>query len=283
MDSLAQLNAMRWDLDGDGAPAAASAAAYAAAFTDRRPGMGCPSGCVGYELAADLDFDQDGDGARNDTYNAGSGWQPIGDQSSQFTATFEGNGHTVANLFINRGSTDNVGLFGYTGSAAVVRNVGLTDVNVSGRFQVGGLVGWSEGSVTASYATGSVSGAISVGGLVGYNFLSVTASYAGVSVSGSSNTAGGLVGWNQGTITAGYATGSVTGVTGASEAGGLVGENSGTVTASYATGSVTADRDAGGLVGEQQRRHHQQLPQLGDLGALVRHRHGRQQRQQLAR
>ena len=78
-----------------------------------RPNPGCPSGCVGYELTADLDFDEDGDGTRNDTYNTGSGWQPIGDSSqSEFNAVFEGNGHAIANLFINRGATDGVGLFG---------------------------------------------------------------------------------------------------------------------------------------------------------------------------
>ena len=249
VDSLAKLNAMRWDLDGDGTPAAANAADYASVFPDRRTGMGCPSGCAGYELTADLDFDEDGDGARNDTYNAGSGWQPIGNASNKFTAAFEGNGHTIANLFINRVSTDNVGLFGYTGDSSVIRNVGLTDVNVSGRYQVGALVGWSDGSVTASYATGTVTGAVSVGGLVGASFRSsVTASYATASVTGGSNTAGGLVGWNQGTVAASYATGSVTS---AREAGGLVGANdSGAITASYATGRVTADSDAGGLVGD---------------------------------
>ena len=248
VDSLVKLNAMRWDLEGDGAPAAANATDYGAAFPDRRPGMGCPSGCSGYELTADLDFDEDRDGTRNDTYNTGSGWRPIGNVSNQFTAAFEGNGHTIANLFIDRDATDNVGLFGYTGSGAVIRNLGLTDVNVSGRFQVGGLVGWNDGSVTASYVMGSVSGTNSVGGLAGYNFLSVTASYAAGSVSAGTNTVGGLVGWNQGTITAGYATGSVSAVS--NTAGGLVGDNSGSVTASYATGNVTADSNAGGLAGD---------------------------------
>ena len=170
MDSLAQLNAMRWDLDGDGAPAVANAADYAAAFPDRLASMGCPSGCSGYELTADLDFDTNSDGSADsgDAYwNAGSGWQPIGDQSSQFTATFEGNGHEIANLFISRDTTHNVGLFGYTGSSSDIRNVGLTDVSVSGSTHVGGLVGSSGGSITASYATGSVSGSVG-GGLVGY-------------------------------------------------------------------------------------------------------------------
>ena len=58
---LAQLNAIRWDLDGDGV---ASDAGYATAFPDAPTSdMGCPaSGCTGYELMADLDLDTDGSG-----------------------------------------------------------------------------------------------------------------------------------------------------------------------------------------------------------------------------
>ena len=57
---LAQLNAIRWDLDGDGV---ASEAGYATAFPDAPADMGCPAtGCTGYELTADLDLDTDGSG-----------------------------------------------------------------------------------------------------------------------------------------------------------------------------------------------------------------------------
>ena len=140
-------------------------------------------------------------------WNSGSGWQPIGDSSTQFTATFEGNGHVIANLFIDRGSTNHIGLFGSTGSAAVIRNVGLTGVSVSGNQYVGGLLGRNEGAVTASYAAGSVSGGLDVGGLVGWNQGTITASYATASASGRQYI-GGLVGQNyNGSVTAGYATG----------------------------------------------------------------------------
>ena len=74
ISNLAQLNAMRWDLDGDGAvDNAANAAAYAAAFPARKPALGCPDTadadtnpgpCLGYELKANLDFDTNGDGDR---------------------------------------------------------------------------------------------------------------------------------------------------------------------------------------------------------------------------
>ena len=100
--TLAQLDAVRHDLDGDGVPAGAGAAAsgatapgaaagsgaaavagaaaHAAAFAEAAEGMGCPAaGCLGYELAADLDFDterQRRSGHRDAFWNGGAGWRP---------------------------------------------------------------------------------------------------------------------------------------------------------------------------------------------------------------
>ena len=105
VSNLEQLNAIRWDLDGDGSP---SDTAYDSAYPDAISGMGCPvSGCLGYELVADLDFDANGDGEpdEGDAYwNNGAGWLPIGHTSEGFWATFDGNGHTISNLSILRGS-----------------------------------------------------------------------------------------------------------------------------------------------------------------------------------
>ena len=89
VDSLAKLNAIRWDLDGDGA---STDAGYALAFPTPATGMGCPDtdsdaatpNCLGYELTADPDFDTHGnDGAVTsadvDYWDSGKGWMPIGD------------------------------------------------------------------------------------------------------------------------------------------------------------------------------------------------------------
>ena len=212
---LAQLNAIRWDLDGDGV---ASDAGYATAFPDAPADMGCPdTGCTGYELMADLDLDTDGSGtvdAADDYWNEGSGWAPLGDSTTAFTATFNGNGQAITHLFISRGTTDYVGLFGKTGSDSVVRQVGLPDVAVTGQSYVGGLVGWNEGSVTSSHAGGQVTGtSIDTGGLVGWSTHRITTSYATAAVTGGGLDAGGLVGGNgqNARITASYATGAVTG------------------------------------------------------------------------
>ena len=57
-------------------------------------------------------------------WNSGAGFLPIGDSTNMFTGSLDGRGHKITNLFINRGGTDYVGLFGYVGSGGVVENVG---------------------------------------------------------------------------------------------------------------------------------------------------------------
>ncbi|MCY3913922.1 MAG: cadherin domain-containing protein [Chloroflexi bacterium] len=254
--NLAQLHAIRWDLDGNGF---ATEAGYAAAFPNAPSGMGCRTGCTGYELTADLDIDTNGNGVADagDAYwNDGAGWSPIGTASRPLTATFEGNGHVIANLFIARGETDDVGLFGRIGTGGVIRNVGLRGADVTGRNDTGGLVGENNpGTIQASYVSGTVTGNDHIGGLVGRNHGHIRASYASGAVEGDDQV-GGLAGYSgvNTTITASYASSSVTGVASASyqNHGGLVGRNDGRITASYAWGRVTEMHgSAGGLVGSK--------------------------------
>ena len=231
--NLAQLDAIRYDLNGDGLVDGATWRPYYSAYPMGALGMGCPSdGCTGYELTGNLDFDTNasGDADMGDTYwNAGAGWEPIGEADDPFTADFEGDGHTIANLFINRETEDGVGLFGASNRSAM-RGIGLTGVDVTGDDRVGGLLGDSVyGSVVDSSATGRVSGTDEVGGLVGRTSGRVLRSSAAVNVSGE-DAVGGLVGLNLDSfssfdgakIAGSYATGSVTGQ---SSVGGLVGSN----------------------------------------------------------
>ena len=256
--NLDQLNAIRYDLDGDGL-LITNIEAYNAAFPRPSSGsMGCPNdACSGYELAASLSFDTNGNGQidQGDQYwNDGHGWVPIGVHNAPFNATFDGGGFTISDLFIHRPSSSHNGLFGAADAGSNIRQVRLASVNVTGRYQVGGLVGYNRNGaeVVSSYSTGTVQGEDDVGGLVGRNQGngSITASYSNGSVAASDESAGGLVGLNSdATITASYATGSVNGRV---DVGGLVGTNHGdaTVTASYATGDVNGSANVGGLVGE---------------------------------
>ena len=247
--SLAQLHAMRWDLDGNGY---GSHASYAAAFPHAATRMGCPAtGCEGYELTTDLDFDTDGSGAvdAGDAYwNGGRGWEPIGNEDTQFNGTFHGNGYTIAHVFIDRGNTDYVGLFGRAGWQSVIHGVGLRAVDVTGADYAAGLAGYNNGKIRGSYVSGTVRGDWRSGGLVGLNSSghgAISTSYSTVHVIGGEYT-GGLVGYNVGSVTASYASGAVTG---GDRIGGLVGRNDGTINASFATGRVTGGRYLNGLVG----------------------------------
>ena len=249
VSTLAQLDAMRYDLNGDGWVDGTTWRPYFTAFDQGAAGMGCPDGCVGYELAADLDFDTDADGdvdEGDDYWNAGDGWDPIGDSTTPFDTTFKGSRRTVSHLFIDRDDEDAAGLFGATGPSSLILRLGLVDTDVTGEGSVGGLVGEGAGEIRSSYVTGHVSGADMVGGLVGHNFGDVTASYASVAVTADAQ-GGGLVGVNalDGRIRACYATGRVSG----EDVGGLVGANDGSVAASYATGRVLGTDDVGGVAG----------------------------------
>ena len=259
---LEQLDAVHWDLNGDGRQdTGAPDAAYAAAFPNPAPGMGCVSRCNGYELTRDLDFDSAASYAsgvvnqawRERTGERWGGWSPIGSglyelntwrPDDRFAATFDGNGHTVFNLYINSGQ-GGIGLFGYTAPTSLIRGVGLASVDVSGTSPIGGLAGKNNGAIIDSFATGIVTGYSHVydgpdgyGGLVGHNTGSILTSHAEVDVLGS-HAVGGLVGKNDGTIGTSYATGDVSGDF--IKVGGLVGEaTSGSIAACYATGRVSS-------------------------------------------
>jgi hypothetical protein len=175
-------------------------------------------------------------------------------QGTQYAGVFDGNGHTISNLTINASTQDFIGLFGYVNSAGQVRNLGVVNVTITGRYMVGGLAGRNDGLLTSCYATGSVTGINDyIGGLAGRNAGSITSCYATDSVGGDWDI-GGLVGYNHGTLSNCYAAGTVT--ASAYSAGGLVGYNgddspgSGMILNCHAAGNVTASSDsAGGLVG----------------------------------
>ena len=266
VNNLEQLSAIRYDLDGNGtADSADSAEAYARAFTTSGTEVVCAGNCAGYELFRSLDFD-DADsyasGIVNTVLITGTGWLPIGTRTHGFNTTFDGNEHTISNLYIDRtGMLNNpgaVGLFGAVGESGVVREIGLVDVDVTGVGYAGGLVGDNSGTISASYATGAVAGRYQVGGLAGRNVggtISGSHATGAVTGTGSSDYVGGLVGDNQsgGTISDSYATGAVTGsdrVGGlAGSNGRLAGNNYGTISGSHATGAVAGGYQVGGLVG----------------------------------
>ena len=132
-------------------------------------------------------------------------WTPIGNTSTPFMGSFEGNNFSISGLSIHAESSSYQGLFGAIGQDAEIANLGLLDLNVTGYGYVGALVGRNAGTVHNCSATGNIVGSGSnVGGLVGYNANTATVqnSYATGSVNSSGNYVGGLVGrnFNPGTI-----------------------------------------------------------------------------------
>lgn len=226
-------------------------------------------------------------------YNEGAGWEPIGTYvgtgdpaNIPFTGSLDGNGHSIDGLFINRPTQDNTGLFGY-GNGANFADLTL-QVNITGKAQVGGLVGRLEsGTISGVDVSGTVQGMYTeVGGLVGYiRETAIDQASAAVEVTAGTAHVGGLVGnvQNGSSIVYCHATGSVSSptnyavgglagtfwgstledsyaignISGRDAVGGLAGYyGSGSIARCYATGSVTATPDGtsqfGGLVGVAQ-------------------------------
>ena len=183
-------------------------------------------------------------------------WTPIGTSfGNSYTGTFDGNGKTITGLTVT-GSNRYTGLFGFIKST--VKNVVLTEVNITSGTFVGGVAGWSfGGNIENCSVSGSVSGSSGsdVGGVVGYQQVgSITGCSSSATVKGTER-AGGVVGvTNGGTtpLTACYATGNVTvenDGTSNAWAGGIVGMNgTGTLIACYAAGNVSGNI-VGGAVG----------------------------------
>ncbi len=214
-------------------------------------------------------------------WNAGLGFNPIGDGGAPFTGTFDGLGHTISNLTISR-TAQYIGLFGYTSGPSVISDVGLLGANVIGNYTslgvtAGTLVGYNQSLITRTFVGGSITGTMStptgpwmtVGGLIGQNRGTVSYSHANVTVSGSASDgklaliAGGLIGEDDGSTSYSYASGTVSAsgpfISGNAGAllGGLVGASFLIVPSidhSFATGSVDAAQgipsNSGGLVGQ---------------------------------
>ena len=151
--TVAQLNAIRWDLNGDGdVDPGGDATLYGAGLSERD---GVDGLCHRlHRLRVDRE-----PGPSRTAGDSVTGWEPIGGMSGAFTATFDGGApnFTVSNLFIDN-SMQGIGLFGAAGGGSVIRNVTLANVDITGGPFTGALVGRSSGSIIDSGATGVVSG-----------------------------------------------------------------------------------------------------------------------------
>jgi len=199
------------------------------------------------------------DASDTEFWNDGAGFSPIGNSTTLFNGGYNGNDFLIDGLYIHRGTTDHVGLFGY--NRGVLSNIHLTNATVTGRDHVGAIVGYhrySSASVSNCSSRGIVTGNFLVGGLVGYHESSaiITDCFSACNVEAVYRV-GGLVGRSSGGhIYNSFATGDVSGTgNGASpnlsNAGGFIGGlvNAAEVKNCYATGSVAGFSNTGGFVG----------------------------------
>ncbi|MCK4664088.1 MAG: hypothetical protein KAT68_14565, partial [Bacteroidales bacterium] len=75
-------------------------------------------------------------------WDYGKGFTPIGNNTTKFTGGYNGAGHTIGSLYIERPETNYIGLFGYT-NGSKIDSLGLTNVNIIGNNYIGGLVGYN--------------------------------------------------------------------------------------------------------------------------------------------
>ena len=188
----------------------------------------------------------------------GKDWTPIGtDYDNSYKGTFDGGGHTITGLTFTT-NDEYAGLFGWLNRAGTVKNVVMEGVQITSNQiyggSIGGVAGYSWGTIENCSVSGSVSGTVYVGGVVGAQIDgSITGCSSSATVKGTTDV-GGVAGQtnSSATLTACYATGNVIieidpvrNIAG----GGLVGFNGGNgVRACYATGNVTSTGSSTGNV-----------------------------------
>lgn len=188
----------------------------------------------------------------------GKDWTPIGTSvDNSYKGTFDGGGHTITGLTFTT-NDKYAGLFGWLNRAGSVKNVVMEGVQITSNQiyggSIGGVAGYSWGTIENCSVSGSVSGTVYVGGVVGAQIDgSITGCSSSATVKGMVDV-GGVAGQTNGgaTLTACYATGNVIiemdpkkNIAG----GSLVGMNAGSsLLACYATGNVTSTGSSTGYV-----------------------------------
>ena len=171
--------------------------------------------------------------------------------ASDFSGTFDGNGHTVT-LDITA-STANVGLFSKLAGGAVVKNVITAgSVTTTGKKCVAGIAGYATDNVKIENCknTASITGNKNVGGILGEAYNNEESISVGIkncanegAVNGTGSAVGGIVGKMEGqnSIIDCYNRGNITGF---NNYAGIVGQSTGALVATikncYSVGAVTA-------------------------------------------
>ena len=184
---------------------------------------------VNDNLLDSLQYDTEGNVSNGSDFIS---WTPIadwmGNRTTQYSGTFDGNNKTVSGLYFNGDSTC-IGLFGSSESDGNIKNVGVVDSYFKGNDSVGGVCGNNAGTITNCYNAGNltaIESSATIGGICGYN--------------------------NGGTIANCYNTGTVTATGPVASVGGVCGCSIELISNCYNIGTVTAassDADISGICG----------------------------------
>lgn len=197
-----------------------------------------------YKMGCDMDF-------------SGVDFAPIGTIEQPFEGTFDGNGYKITNISFGDTDADYVGLFGVI-EDAVIENVSIEGIEVSGNDYVGTLVGFAQGSAKSiancNISNATVTGKNYAGGLIGatdekslVSSVVIYNSTVAAKVTAAGDKVGGLVGYLKGGISNSSVVGTVTGY---DYVGGLAGNSKGgTIENCYTEGTLTGNNYVGGLVG----------------------------------
>ena len=208
---------------------------------------------VNENLLDSLQYDEEGNVSNGSDFIT---WTPIadwmGNRTTQYSGTFDGNNKTVSGLYFNGDSTC-IGLFGSSESDGNIKNVGVVDSYFKGNDSVGGVCGNNAGTITNCYNAGNltaIESSAAIGGICGQNSDTIANCYntGTVTATGSRASVGGVCGSCIASISNCYNTGTVTASSGA-DISGICGYNIGPITNCYYLADT--EDENGGKTAEQ--------------------------------
>lgn len=162
---------------------------------------------------------------------------------SEYNGNYDGQGYTIDSLYINRPTEDGVGLF--TGG---VTNLGLTNVNITGRDYTGSVGGNSSNC----FVTGIIRGNNYVGGIGSTAGWGISRCFSNATVIGNSKV-GGICGYSSNWIENCYSNGIISGTSNVGGISGICGDDIDDwswVEYCYSSAKVSGDSNVGGLIGD---------------------------------
>ena len=194
---------------------------------------------VNENLLDSLQYDTEGNVSNGSDFIT---WTPIadwmGNRTTQYSGTFDGNNKTVSGLYFNGDSTC-IGLFGSSESDGNIKNVGVVDSYFKGNDHVGGVCGNNAGTITNCYNAGNltaIESSATIGGICGYNNAGTIANCYNtgtVTATGTIASVGGVCGCSTELILNCYNIGTVTAASSGADISGICGYNFGPIKNCY--------------------------------------------------